>query len=132
MIATAERVRTLLFAVAALLCGFECCSPPGGPRRAGHVLTDEQLSTAVLVARTTPGPTGVYVLSVGYSIAGVPGAIAGWAAMITPAFVVIPFTFYASRRADHRRVRSATAAVIAAIALVCVVLTLWKASAAAH
>jgi chromate transporter len=31
-----------------------------------RVLTDTQLDTAVVVSRTTPGPIGVYVISVGY------------------------------------------------------------------
>ena len=30
-----------------------------------HLLTDAQLDTAVVVSRTTPGPIGVYVVSVG-------------------------------------------------------------------
>jgi chromate transporter len=49
---------------------------------------------------------------VGYSVGGVPGAIAGWAAMCTPAFLIIPFIRYASRQAAHRRMRSATHAVV--------------------
>ena len=81
-----------------------------------HVLTDEQLNTAVLVSRTTPGPVGVYVVSVGYAVAGLPGAIAGWAAMCTPALLVIPLVHFASRQAAHRRMRGATHAVVAASA----------------
>lgn len=81
-----------------------------------HVLTDEQLNTAVMVSRTTPGPVGVYVVSVGYAVDGLPGAIAGWAAMSTPAVVIIPLMRYASRRATHRRMRGATHAVVAASA----------------
>jgi chromate transporter len=53
---------------------------------------------------------------VGYSVGGVPGAIAGWAAMCTPAFLIIPFIRYASRQAAHRRMRSATHAVVVASA----------------
>jgi hypothetical protein len=55
-----------------------------------HVLTDDQLNTAVVVSPTTPGPVGVYVVSVGYSVAGVPGAVAGWAAMCTLRFSSSP------------------------------------------
>lgn len=80
------------------------------------VLTDEQLNTAVIVSRTTPGPVGVYVVSVGYAVAGIPGALAGWAAMVTPAVFIIPLMRYASRRATHRRMRGATLAVVAASA----------------
>ena len=81
-----------------------------------HLLTDEQLNTAVAVSRATPGPVGVYVVSVGYAAAGMPGAIAGWAAMVTPALFIIPLMRYASYRATHRRMRSATHAVVAASA----------------
>ena len=81
-----------------------------------HVLTDEQLNTAVIVSRTTPGPVGVYIVSVGYAAGGVPGAIAGWAAMVTPALCVVPLMYFGSRRSTHRRMRGATHAVVAASA----------------
>ena len=35
--------------------------------------------------RIGPGPLGIYVVSLGYLVDGVPGACAGWLAMITPA-----------------------------------------------
>ena len=54
-----------------------------------HLLTDAQLDTAAVVSRTTPGPIGVYVVSVGYYARGIPGALAGWMAMITPALLII-------------------------------------------
>jgi chromate transporter len=47
-----------------------------------HVLTDAQLDTAVVVSRTTPGPIGLYVVSVGYYADGMPGAVAGYLALI--------------------------------------------------
>lgn len=81
-----------------------------------HVLTDEQLNTAVIVSRTTPGPVGIYVVSVGYSVAGVPGAIAGWGAVCTPALLIIPLIRFASLQTAHPRMRSATHAVVAASA----------------
>lgn len=64
-----------------------------------HVLKDDQLSTAIVVTRTTPGPVGRYVVSVGYFVDGTPGAIAGWLAMVTPALIMIPLIYYAGRRA---------------------------------
>ena len=77
-----------------------------------HVLTDTQLNTAVVVTRTTPGPAGLYVVSVGYSVAGTPGALAGWLAMCTPALIIIPLVHFAGHRADNPRVRSIIRAVI--------------------
>jgi chromate transporter len=77
-----------------------------------HLLTDAQLDTAVVVSRTTPGPIGVYVVSVGYYADGVSGAIAGWLAMITPAVVIILLLGLFGRIADHPRVRSLQQAVV--------------------
>ena len=55
-----------------------------------HVLTDRQLNTAIVAGRTGPGPNGLYLVSVGYFAAGLPGAFAGLIALITPAFLIIP------------------------------------------
>src|SRR5208283_1848628 len=46
-----------------------------------HVLTDKQLNEAVVINRSTPAPVGLYIVSVGYFVAGAPGAVAGWLAM---------------------------------------------------
>lgn len=51
--------------------------------------TETQLNTAVAVGRTGPGPLGVYVVSVGSLAAGPVGALAGYLAMVTPAFLAI-------------------------------------------
>ena len=83
------------------------------------IITDRQLNAAVTTARSSPGPMGIYVVSVGYFAAGVPGAIAGWLAMVTPAFVVIPLIRYAGHRAEHPRFRSTLeAAVLAGVGLI--------------
>lgn len=71
-----------------------------------HMLTDTQLNTAVAAARLGPGPMGLYVVSVGYFAAGVPGACAGWLAMVTPAFLIIPLLRFIGKRAEHPRVKS--------------------------
>jgi len=79
-----------------------------------HVLTDRQLNTAVASGRIGPGPLGIYVVSVGYLVDGVPGAFAGWLAMITPAFLIIPMLRFLGTRAEHRRARAVTRAVLCA------------------
>jgi chromate transporter len=81
-----------------------------------RVLTAEQLDTAVVVSRTSPGPVGVYVVSAGYSVAGIPGAIAGWLAMCTPALLIIPLIGSARRYVHNRRVQRVTRAVVVASA----------------
>jgi chromate transporter len=81
-----------------------------------HVLTDKQLNEAVVISRSTPGPVGLYIVSVGYFVAGVPGAIAGWLAMITPAFLIVPLVHFAGRTIDHPRVKGILETVVIASA----------------
>src|SRR5260370_31650922 len=79
-----------------------------------RILTDRQLTAAVAAGQMGPGPMGLYVVSVGYSVAGIPGACAGWLAMITPAFLVIPVLRFIGKRAEHARAKSVTRAVLLA------------------
>ena len=77
-----------------------------------HIITDRQLNTAVAASRIGPGPLGIYVVSVGYLVAGAPGACVGWLAMITPAFLIIPMLRFLGTRAEHRRARAVASAVL--------------------
>lgn len=81
-----------------------------------HLVTDQQLNTAIVVTRTTPGPVGVYIVSVGYFADGSAGAFAGWLAMITPALIIIPLLKFAGRKADRPRVKGTIWAVVTASA----------------
>ena len=81
-----------------------------------HVLTDRQLNTAVVAGRTGPGPNGLYVVSVGYFVGGLPGAAAGLLAVMTPAFLILPLMYWVGARAGTPRVRNAIRAVILASA----------------
>jgi chromate transporter len=81
-----------------------------------HVMTDHQLSTAVVAGRTGPGPYGLYLVCVGYVAAGIPGAIAGFFALVTPAFLVIPMMAWLGKRADHPLVRGGIRGVLLASA----------------
>jgi chromate transporter len=79
-------------------------------------LTDEALNEAVVITRTTPGPVGVYVVSVGYMADGWPGALAGWIAMAAPSMLVIVLVGYVGRRAQHPRVKGMLQCVVLASA----------------
>jgi len=79
-----------------------------------RLMSDEQLTQAVLVGRASPGPVGAYVVSVGYFAAGWPGALAGWLAMITPALLAIPLLTTIERWLHLPRMRSLVDAVIIA------------------
>ena len=81
-----------------------------------HLITDRQLNTAVAAGRTAPGPNGLYLVSVGYFVAGWPGACAGCAACLTPALLIVPLLHYLGRRAERPRVKSAIQAVTFAAA----------------
>lgn len=81
-----------------------------------HLLTEQELNEAVVITRSTPGPVGLYVVSVGYFVAGVPGAIMGWLAMITPALLIIPLVHFAGRKIEHPRVKAVLQSVVIASA----------------
>lgn len=77
-----------------------------------HVLTNEQLNNAVVITRSTPGPVGLWVVSAGYFAAGIPGAIAGWLAMITPALLIIPLVHFVGRKLENHRTKAVMQAVV--------------------
>jgi chromate transporter len=85
-----------------------------------RLISDDQLSQAVLVGRSTPGPVGAYVVAVGYLAGGWPGAIAGWLAMVTPACAAIPLLLTIRRWLHLPRVRAAVDAVVIASAVLLV------------
>jgi len=81
-----------------------------------NMLTDQQLTTAVVSGRVGPGPNGIYVVSVGYFAGGMPGAVAGLLAVITPAFLILPLMYWIGAKAGAPRVRSAIRGVMLAAA----------------
>ncbi len=89
-----------------------------------RVLTERQLSAAVAAGRTAPGPNGSYIVSVGYFVAGIPGACAGCLAVMSPAFLIIFMLRYLGARAERRDVKSAIQAVTLAAAGLIVTSTL--------
>ena len=97
-----------------------------------HLLTDRQLNTALVVGRTTPGPKGLYIVSVGYYAAGFSGAVMAWLALVTPALLVIPLLHFAGRRANDPRVKRSLRAVVLASAGVSLSATLPLAADALH
>jgi chromate transporter len=81
-----------------------------------HLMTDQQLSAAVVAARTGPGPYGIYLVCVAYLVGGIPGAIVGLFAMVTPSFLIIPLMRWVGARGETPRVRSAISALMLASA----------------
>jgi chromate transporter len=79
-----------------------------------HVLTDDQLNTAVAAGRSGPGPIGIYVVCVGYQVAGAPGAAAGLLASMTPAFIIIGLLRLFGKRVDQPHMQRTIRAILAA------------------
>ena len=53
------------------------------------VLTYGDLATAIAIGRISPGPNGLFVISIGYYIAGLPGALVGALGLMLPPFMAI-------------------------------------------
>jgi chromate transporter len=81
-----------------------------------RVLSDPELNRAVAVSRMAPGPNGLYLVSVGYTVAGLRGAAIGTLALMTPAFLIIAVLRFIGARADHPVTRRVTQAVTLASA----------------
>jgi chromate transporter len=93
-----------------------------------HAISDEQLSQAVLIGRSTPGPVGAYVVAVGYFADGVAGAFAGLLAVMTPALAAVPLMALMQRWLHLPRVRAAVDAVVMASAALLVASVIQMAS----
>jgi chromate transporter len=75
------------------------------------VLSDQQLNDAIAISQASPGPLGLYVVIVGYFVAGVPGAIAGVLALASPAILAVPVAA-AVRRGRAAEIRGACSAIV--------------------
>jgi chromate transporter len=65
------------------------------------LISDAQLNAALAIGQSTPGPVGLYVVTVGYFADGAAGAAAGVLALATPALLVVPLLALLRRgRAD--------------------------------
>jgi chromate transporter len=80
---------------------------------AREVLTDEELNSAIAISQASPGPLGLYIVVIGYFVAGWTGALAGALALASPALLAIPIV-RAVRRHQDDRVRGACAAIVIA------------------
>ena len=76
-----------------------------------EVLTDRELNDAIAVSQASPGPLGLYMVVVGYFVAGIPGAVMGVAALSTPALLAVPI-LAAVRRGRAKGLRGACAGIV--------------------
>jgi chromate transport protein ChrA len=79
-----------------------------------HSLAIEQLLFAFTLGRITPGPASTYVASLGLMMFGGLGAFAATAALIAPAYLVLPLAHGYGRIRNSPRAQSFMAGLIAA------------------
>jgi len=79
-----------------------------------HWIDDRELNAAVMIGRSTPGPMGVYVVCIGYFVAGYWGAVAGMLAMATPALLIIALFQLLKNKVDDPRMKNAVRFVVLA------------------
>ena len=77
-----------------------------------HWIDDRELNAAVMIGRSTPGPMGVYVVCVGYFVAGYAGAVVGALAMATPALLIVLLFRLFGNRIEDPRMKSAIRFVV--------------------
>jgi len=82
-----------------------------------RLLTDGQLNDAIAISQAAPGPLGMYLVILGYFVAGFSGAVAGVLALMTPAFLAIPIARLALRHKSGALQGACSGIVIASCAL---------------
>ncbi|HEX3246066.1 MAG TPA: chromate transporter [Chloroflexota bacterium] len=66
-----------------------------------HWVTEADVATSLAVGRLSPGPTGMYVVSLGYMVAGWPGAFLAMLGASIPPLLILPIAPLV-RRSLHR------------------------------
>jgi chromate transporter len=69
--------------------------------RVHTVLTDADFASAIAIGRISPGPNGLFVISIGYYAGGIAGSLAGLLALMIPGFLGIVLV-RAHRRLEGR------------------------------
>ncbi len=78
------------------------------------VLTYGDFATAVAIGRIAPGPNGLFVISIGYYIAGLAGALVGAIALMLPPLLAIGLVRAHRRLANRPWVMGMTRGIAAA------------------
>jgi chromate transporter len=95
-----------------------------------EALSGPELLTAVAVGRFCPGPNSMYIASLGYMVAGLPGAVVALAAMLVPCLAILPVEYVYGRLRALRTVQGfANGVSVGATGLI--VASVWTLSAGA-
>ena len=73
-----------------------------------RILTEDQLLYAFTIARVTPGQANFYVVSIGYMLYGIAGAIVATLAIILPGYIMIPLLHGYEHLRDSRWINGFT------------------------
>jgi chromate transporter len=82
--------------------------------RQRSLLTDNDFASALAIGLLTPGPNGLFVLPVGYFVAGVPGALVAALALSVVAFAVLILLRLHERIAHFPAIKAGTRGIQAA------------------
>jgi chromate transporter len=97
-----------------------------------HWATAGTIAGALAVGRISPGPNGLFVISLGYFIDGVPGALAATMACLLPPFLVLVWAGFYRRYAHLRIVYAVTRGIRVAVVGLIVAVGLSLAQAEVH
>lgn len=70
-----------------------------------HLATEGQFSSALAVGQLSPGPSGLWVVALGYLLGGTAGGMAAFAAVCLPPFVVLAVAALVARAGEHPGMR---------------------------
>ena len=87
-------------------------------------LTSRELLTAVAIGRFCPGPNSMYIASLGYMLAGWPGAFVALGAMLIPCVSILPVE-YVYRRLEALRAVQGFATGVSVGATGLIVASVW-------
>lgn len=65
------------------------------------ILDERAFSSALAVGQLSPGPNGMWTVALGYSVAGILGALAGFVAILLPPFAVLGVEALVRRAGEH-------------------------------
>jgi chromate transporter len=68
-----------------------------------HWMTDKQFADVFAISQLSPGPNVLIVTLIGYSVAGIAGALAATLAMCAPTAVLAYYVSHFLRRSSHSR-----------------------------
>jgi chromate transporter len=83
---------------------------------ARHIATEADFAASLAVGQISPGPGGLWVVALGYLLAGIPGGVTALVAITIPPLLVIPLGRLHRRFAERPIVRGFTRGIVLTVA----------------